>query len=243
MVVLCSSCSQKNQVSEEKNQLSQAAIELAKIRENFSNTRKMIVDKLKNNKDNEEQHRKEYSDFVNESIEVYKGFVEKYDATDEGLSAKFQLLILEQSYHDINQLNKIITKHINSKKLGKIIDLTLFCSKDQKRKLFTKLIKEAKHDEVKVAGHYGFVHRNNKFKKEEREKHFKIIMEKYKDVLFRGNETYGVRANIEFNGYSYEDLSKGKKAPEIVGRDHTGKEMKLSDYLGKVVVLDFWGHW
>ncbi|QVL32970.1 redoxin domain-containing protein [Telmatocola sphagniphila] len=35
----------------------------------------------------------------------------------------------------------------------------------------------------------------------------------------------------------------GKPAPEIVGRDLNDKEMRLSDYRGKVVMLDFWGHW
>ncbi len=40
-----------------------------------------------------------------------------------------------------------------------------------------------------------------------------------------------------------ENLSIGKAAPEIEGEDIDGKRFKLSDYRGKVVVLDFWGHW
>jgi thiol-disulfide isomerase/thioredoxin len=39
------------------------------------------------------------------------------------------------------------------------------------------------------------------------------------------------------------DLSVGKKAPEVVGRDLVGKEVKLSDLKGKVVVLDIWATW
>lgn len=35
-------------------------------------------------------------------------------------------------------------------------------------------------------------------------------------------------------------LAVGSAAPEIVGKDAEGKEIKLSDFLGKVVVLDFW---
>jgi hypothetical protein len=35
----------------------------------------------------------------------------------------------------------------------------------------------------------------------------------------------------------------GESAPDIVGVDVDGKEFKLSDYRGKVVVLDFWGFW
>jgi WD40 repeat protein len=35
----------------------------------------------------------------------------------------------------------------------------------------------------------------------------------------------------------------GQAAPEIEGVDIGGKKFKLSDYRGKVVLLDFWGHW
>jgi hypothetical protein len=35
----------------------------------------------------------------------------------------------------------------------------------------------------------------------------------------------------------------GQLAPEIAGADIDGVPFRLSDYRGKVVVLDFWGHW
>lgn len=35
----------------------------------------------------------------------------------------------------------------------------------------------------------------------------------------------------------------GQLAPDIRGEDIDGKKFKLSDYRGKVVVLDFWGNW
>ena len=35
----------------------------------------------------------------------------------------------------------------------------------------------------------------------------------------------------------------GRVALEIAGEDIDGVPFRLSDYLGKVVVLDFWGHW
>src|SRR5262249_29835727 len=38
-------------------------------------------------------------------------------------------------------------------------------------------------------------------------------------------------------------LQVGNLAPEIEGEDIDGKNFKLSDYRGKVVLLDFWGHW
>jgi hypothetical protein len=38
-------------------------------------------------------------------------------------------------------------------------------------------------------------------------------------------------------------LGPGREAPEIDGEDTDGKKFKLSDYRGKVVLLDFWGNW
>ena len=35
----------------------------------------------------------------------------------------------------------------------------------------------------------------------------------------------------------------GQLAKEIAGEDIDGVKFKLSDYRGKVVLLDFWGHW
>jgi len=33
------------------------------------------------------------------------------------------------------------------------------------------------------------------------------------------------------------------KAPDIEGTDANGKSVRISQFRGKVVVLDFWGFW
>lgn len=38
-------------------------------------------------------------------------------------------------------------------------------------------------------------------------------------------------------------LDAGNLVPEITGEDLEGTEFKLSDYKGKVIMLDFWGDW
>jgi cytochrome oxidase Cu insertion factor (SCO1/SenC/PrrC family) len=40
-----------------------------------------------------------------------------------------------------------------------------------------------------------------------------------------------------------EGLAIGSVAPEIQGRDMKGVPFNLSDYKGRVVILDFWGQW
>jgi len=43
--------------------------------------------------------------------------------------------------------------------------------------------------------------------------------------------------------FQLEHLGIGCAAPEIEGKDMDGTAFKLSDYRGKVVLLDFWGFW
>lgn len=49
------------------------------------------------------------------------------------------------------------------------------------------------------------------------------------------------RARNELNDIELRGV--GKPAPDIAGEDLDGKGFKLSDYKGKVVLLDFWGFW
>jgi hypothetical protein len=42
--------------------------------------------------------------------------------------------------------------------------------------------------------------------------------------------------------FEVRHLQVGKEAPDIDGADQDGKRLKLSDYRGKVVLLDFWSH-
>lgn len=43
--------------------------------------------------------------------------------------------------------------------------------------------------------------------------------------------------------YVTSDLKNGNSAPEITGVNHLGQSIKLSDYLGEYILLDFWGSW
>jgi cytochrome oxidase Cu insertion factor (SCO1/SenC/PrrC family) len=43
--------------------------------------------------------------------------------------------------------------------------------------------------------------------------------------------------------FELEHLAIGKVAPDFEATDQDGKKFELSDYRGKVVVLDFWGFW
>ena len=67
---------------------------------------------------------------------------------------------------------------------------------------------------------------------------FERAAEKYGDVKLEGGGTVGEKAKTEL--FEFRHLRVGKEAPEIEGVDQDGKRFKLSDYRGKVVLLDFW---
>jgi hypothetical protein len=48
---------------------------------------------------------------------------------------------------------------------------------------------------------------------------------------------------VEGELFAFQNLRIGKVAPDIAGEDIDGVTFKLSDYRGKVVVIDFWGDW
>jgi hypothetical protein len=70
---------------------------------------------------------------------------------------------------------------------------------------------------------------------------FERVHKGYAEVVQYGKRTYGEAATAAL--YELRNLAVGKTAPEIEGVDVDGVTFKLSDYRGKVVMLDFWGHW
>jgi hypothetical protein len=72
----------------------------------------------------------------------------------------------------------------------------------------------------------------------ESERLFEEAAAKYAGVKTAFDGPVGRKAKSELFDLRY--LSVGKAAPEVAGVDQDGKPFKLSDYKGKVVLLDFW---
>lgn len=68
------------------------------------------------------------------------------------------------------------------------------------------------------------------------------ISREFADVrLADGDRTLGATVSGEL--FALRNLTIGKTAPEIDGRDHEGRPFRLSETRGKVVVLTFCGNW
>jgi hypothetical protein len=76
--------------------------------------------------------------------------------------------------------------------------------------------------------------------RKEAEDLFEDVLRDFKAVK-SAQGTLGAQAEAEL--FELRNLAIGRVAPDIVGQDVDGVTFKLSDYRGKVVVLDFWGFW
>ncbi len=77
-------------------------------------------------------------------------------------------------------------------------------------------------------------------KDKEAERYYERAVKDYKDVDGpEGNVADVAQSQL----YELQHLAVGMVAPNITGEDADGKKFQLSDYRGKVVVLDFWGEW
>jgi hypothetical protein len=72
----------------------------------------------------------------------------------------------------------------------------------------------------------------------ESEKLLRRAADEFGDVKLADGGTVGDKAQVELDDILH--LAVGKVAPDIEGQDQDGNKFKLSDYRGKVVLLDFW---
>lgn len=70
------------------------------------------------------------------------------------------------------------------------------------------------------------------------------IVDDYADIeIPYGRASKKIGEIAEASLFEIKYLSVGKVAPDIEGADLDGVNFKLSDYRGKVVMIDFWGDW
>jgi tetratricopeptide (TPR) repeat protein len=76
------------------------------------------------------------------------------------------------------------------------------------------------------------------------EKAFEAVAKEYGECKLLGRgEKQTLKEATEVELFELRNLRVGKTAPDIEGEDLDGVKFKLSEYRGKVVVLDFWGDW
>ncbi len=113
---------------------------------------------------------------------------------------------------------------------------------DRFRELMTKIIDENPSKEIRAQAYFnrGNALRRKRDATDEEKASFEADFSKVIELL-----PADALLSLKAQGPRFEELrlQVGMKAPDIVGVDLFGESFKLSDYAGKVVMLDFWGDW
>jgi len=71
---------------------------------------------------------------------------------------------------------------------------------------------------------------------------FQEVIDQFADIRIESNYPQNAAELAKGELHVLRNLCIGRKAPDIVGKDIRGKAMRLEDFRGKVVVLDFGSH-
>jgi hypothetical protein len=138
-------------------------------------------------------------------------------------------------------LERLSRHHLKSEKIGPVCQRLGYNTDASAQAFLAKVMEGSPHRDVRGTACFAMGQSLlNANKGPEAEKRFEEVVEKYADVQ-GGRGTLGESAKSQL--FEARNLVTGKVAPEIEGEDVEGVRFKLSDYRGKVVVLDFWGDW
>jgi S1-C subfamily serine protease/thiol-disulfide isomerase/thioredoxin/phage FluMu protein Com len=167
----------------------------------------------------------------------------------EALVSVCELLNLEGQFSEPDfrrAADRILEDHIDDANLGLIIFELGHDAKNAVLSWLRQLCEQAK--EPKVCGPacytlaYALSQIETKSSKHEAEitTLLQRVTKEFHDMPY-GEDT--LRHKAEQLLFEVQYLAIGKQAPEVVGREVTGKELKLSEFRGRVVVIDFFADW
>lgn len=186
--------------------------------------------------------------------EAYLAFKEKFEAfakahpgTEEALSAKLWLLRNTWWHRDEKTMetraaalaDEILAEYPRSKQLASVPDFFYDFAPADRTRIFGAILEKSPHPEARGSA---LLRLALAAKGDERRGMLERLRKEFAAVPYRFT-TLGEMAEAYLDPHDPAGLAVGKSAPDIVGRTADGRPLKLSDFKGKVVVLDFFGDW
>jgi hypothetical protein len=186
-----------------------------------------------------------------------KGFIPEFrtlaeEARGTETAAKAWLWVLRLIENDPKEASEVIelllSEHMQSPAMGELAGELRYAAHEHGEarviEALRAIVAESPHERVRANSLFtlGAVLLESKIpeNKSEGRDCFEAVVTEYGSVAY-GNSTYKAAAE----GYLYElaNLQIGMAAPDFETVDENGAKWRLSDYKGKVVVVDFWGFW
>ena len=189
----------------------------------------------------EEDKKKANAQFPNRAkfAERFLALAEKHSDSRAALDAL--LWVATECYYlpeGEKALDTLARDHAQSDKLENVCDRLIYTQSEASQRFLRAVIEKNPKGEIQGKAHFALG--KQAVATSEADRLLNLVIEKYGNVKY-GSRTLGEAAKGEL--YEVHHLAIGKVAPEIEGADVDGKKFKLSDYRGRVVVLDFWGDW
>jgi hypothetical protein len=138
--------------------------------------------------------------------------------------------------------------HLQSDKLGEVCHSLVYAGDKESETFLRTLLDKSPHRSVQGQACLALAQQLNQRQRGQKagaptevEELFARAADKYADVKTQFYGTVGDKAKAEL--FEIRFLAIGKTAPDIEGEDQDGRKFKLSDYKGKVVLLDFWSQY
>jgi len=177
----------------------------------------------------------------NPRTEYSKKFAEiakKYAGKDTAIDAWVMVLRTGGSRKAAAEV--LLRDHIGSKKMINVVGYLRYESNGDA--ILVQIIEKSPHREVK--GFTMLLRGQTLLRKGDKKAEAVLVRaaKEYGDVSISGGR-YTVATKANGGLFEARNLVIGKTAPDIEGEDIEGVAFKLSDYRGKVILLDFWGDW
>jgi hypothetical protein len=139
-------------------------------------------------------------------------------------------------------LDAFMRDHINSPKLGMItMALAYGTEPAEGEKMLQAILEKSPHKDVKIAALGALAELNMPYSGGTLEQTAKA--RKYLERIIKEAPESNGATRAKTALFELDNLQIGMTAPDFEAEDQNGVKFKLSDYRGKVVILDFWGFW
>jgi len=217
----------------------EASTDIKRLTDEYNNATQAFFQPWRDAKAKGETYKLDYTKHPRiEYAKKFQALAEKHAGQDAALDAWVMVLRCGGNRDKVAAV--VMRDHIKSKGMTNVIGSLRYASNGDA--LMMKIIQESPHRDVQG---FAMLMRGETMLRNGHADAEAVLMEvvkHYGDVkIYGGRMTAGKKA--EGNLFEARKLAIGKTAPDIEGEDIDGVMFKLSDYRGKVVLLDFWGDW
>lgn len=187
----------------------------------------------------------------NDYAEQVMAFINEDPSTPAARKDMFWALTKAGTTKTGKQIQSLLLEHhIESKEIGTLISALSRSPGKATEKTLRSIVEKSPHDSVQANAIYSLIGYLEKTKskaddEDEAQNEIDELFDTLKADFSEVEDARGVSyfARLEGQRFAAEKLQIGLPVPDIIGEDVDGVEFKLSDYKGKVVVIDFWGDW